>query len=163
MDKFQGFSASFFNWCKKPVNIAVIWGLSASMAVFALPAYTAADTGLIVPVSIKTLSEPTYSVVRSFRAVVTEYSKADSCHNRDKTGKCIMASGREVYVGAVACPGFLALGTKVKVRDAVYTCEDRYATWLDHVRPYPTVDIFVNSEPQGKSTETINILSTAST
>lgn len=38
-----------------------------------------------------------------------------------------MASGRQVYSGAVACPGFLKLGTKVIIKGREYVCEDRMA------------------------------------
>lgn len=38
-----------------------------------------------------------------------------------------MANGNTVYVGAVACPRNIKFGTKVIIRDTVYTCEDRMA------------------------------------
>jgi len=37
----------------------------------------------------------------------------------------IMASGKEVYLGTVACPGYLAFGQKVRIDGIVMTCEDR--------------------------------------
>lgn len=45
------------------------------------------------------------------------------------TGYCLnqqpMASGKKVYKGAIACPAFLKLGTKVEIKGRTYTCEDR--------------------------------------
>lgn len=61
-------------------------------------------------------------------AHVTGYSELDSCH----TGQsCLMASGKRAYVGAIACPRAYKLGTRVKITDTVYTCEDRTAKRLD--------------------------------
>ena len=53
---------------------------------------------------------------------VTAYSELDSCH----TGKsCLMASGKKAYIGAVACPREIKLGTKVIIDNTPYICEDR--------------------------------------
>lgn len=93
---------------------------------------------------------------RTFRAVITQYSRADSCHTV-KNGKCIMASGRAVYAGAAACPDFLNLGTMVNIDGQSYTCEDRYAKWLDRKRGLPTVDIFVEKNPYGNSVKLVTI------
>lgn len=90
----------------------------------------------------------------SFYAIVTQYSYADSCHNV-VDGKCLMASGRAVYVGAVACPRFLPLGSKVQIDGKNYTCEDRYATWVDTKRGMPTIDIFVANNPAGNSVKVV--------
>jgi 3D (Asp-Asp-Asp) domain-containing protein len=38
-----------------------------------------------------------------------------------------MASGKDVYDGAVACPSRYAFGTHVEIAGKVYTCEDRMA------------------------------------
>lgn len=47
------------------------------------------------------------------------------------TGYCLnqqpMASGKKVYKGAIACPGFLKLGTRVEIKGQEYICEDRMA------------------------------------
>lgn len=94
---------------------------------------------------------------QTFQAVLTQYSRADSCHNM-RNGKCLMASGRAVYVGAVACPYFLELGTKIVIDGETYTCEDRYAKWLDKRRGMPTVDVFVDNNPRGRSVTTVTIL-----
>lgn len=59
---------------------------------------------------------------------VTAYSEFDSCH----TGaSCKMASGKRAYVGAIACPREFKLGTKIKINDTIYQCEDRTASWVD--------------------------------
>jgi hypothetical protein len=92
----------------------------------------------------------------TFRAVVTQYSRVDSCHTV-RNGKCIMASGRPVYVGAAACPDFLDFGTRVSIDGQFYTCEDRYAKWLDKKRGLPTVDIFVGKNPRGNSVKIVTI------
>ena len=94
---------------------------------------------------------------KTFKARVSQYSYADSCHNI-KNGFCIMASGRPVYEGAVACPRWLKLGTKVRVDGKIYTCEDRYAKWVDTKFGIPTIDIFVESNPKGIKTMNIEIL-----
>lgn len=91
-----------------------------------------------------------------FQAVITQYSRADSCHTIRK-GKCIMASGRPVYVGAAACPIFLDLGTQVNIDGKSYACEDRYAKWLDQKRGLPTIDIFVEKNPHGNSIKIVTI------
>lgn len=45
----------------------------------------------------------------------------------------IMASGREVYRGAAACPAYLKLGARIHVEGlGVYTCEDRLARRFRH-------------------------------
>lgn len=97
------------------------------------------------------------AVGTKIRGVVTQYSYADSCHNV-VNGKCLMASGKPVYEGAVACPYFLKLGTKVRIHGKVYTCEDRYATWLDSKRGLPTFDMFVESNAHGLEKTDIEIL-----
>lgn len=46
------------------------------------------------------------------------------------TGYClkgVMASGKQVYNGAIACPTFMKLGTKIKIQGQEYICEDRMA------------------------------------
>lgn len=89
-------------------------------------------------------------------ATITEYSRADSCHNV-VNGKCLMASGKPVYEGAVACPKNIPLGTKVRINGQIYTCEDRTADWVQK-RNGPTFDIFVEQNPTGKFLTNIEIL-----
>jgi 3D (Asp-Asp-Asp) domain-containing protein len=54
--------------------------------------------------------------------------------------KGIMASGKETYLGAIACPREIPLKTKVNILDKIYTCEDR--TNLKYNGRY---DIFMES------------------
>lgn len=63
----------------------------------------------------------------TYMATVTKYSGIESCTNAG----CHMASGKKAYVGAVACPSKIPLGTKVKIFNRVYTCEDRTSASLD--------------------------------
>ena len=42
-----------------------------------------------------------------------------------------MASGNQVYDGAVACPRAIPLGTKVCIEHKLYVCEDRTAKKYD--------------------------------
>lgn len=56
-------------------------------------------------------------------AEVTAYSEIDSCHHKN----CAMASGKRAYVGAVACPREIKLGTMVIIDNKPYICEDRTA------------------------------------
>lgn len=58
---------------------------------------------------------------------VTMYSGVESCNDKN----CTMASGKSAYTGAVACPRKYELGTKVKIGDSIYTCEDRTAVRYD--------------------------------
>lgn len=97
------------------------------------------------------------TATKTFKAVVTQYSRADSCHNK-KNGLCLMASGKAVYAGAVACPTFLKLGTHIALQGKIYTCEDRYATRLDTQRGLPTIDVFVEANARGRAIETIYVL-----
>jgi hypothetical protein len=68
-----------------------------------------------------------------------------------------MASGKAVYVGAAACPTFLPFGTRVAVNGREYTCEDRYARWLDRSRGLPTIDVFVEENPRGRDIVTVSV------
>lgn len=65
--------------------------------------------------------------------IVTAYSPKEGCDDPE----CIMASGKRVYEGAVACSRAIPLGTKIKVAGKIYTCEDRLAKRFDD-----RVDIF---------------------
>lgn len=76
------------------------------------------------------------------KAKITMYSRKDSCHN-PRGNECLTAAGRDTKAGVtVACPRNLKLGTKVMIDGFVYTCEDRYSTYLDAKRGLPTFDIF---------------------
>lgn len=60
-------------------------------------------------------------------ALVTAYSEIDSCHYEN----CAMASGKRAYVGAIACPRDIELGTEVIIDNTTYICEDRTNKNLD--------------------------------
>lgn len=55
----------------------------------------------------------------------------------------IMASGKRVYVGAIACPRDIPLKTKVEIGGKEYVCEDRMALKNDG-----KYDIFVGSKAE---------------
>jgi|GEM_PF-3471423 len=59
-------------------------------------------------------------VVAKVYAYNSEVSKTDS-------DPFIMASGKIVYNGAIACPSFMDLETKIGIDGKIYTCEDRMA------------------------------------
>lgn len=63
----------------------------------------------------------------TLNADVTAYSEIDSCHYEN----CIMANGVRAYVGAVACPRNIKLGTKVEIDGIMYECADRTAKFVD--------------------------------
>lgn len=43
----------------------------------------------------------------------------------------VMADGKIAHVGAIACPRIIPLGTKVKILNIVFTCEDHTAQKYD--------------------------------
>ncbi len=58
-----------------------------------------------------------------------------------------MASGNEVYVGAIACPSAYEFGTRIRVPGmGVYTCEDRMARRHRHKKH--RFDIFMNTRKE---------------
>jgi 3D (Asp-Asp-Asp) domain-containing protein len=58
-----------------------------------------------------------------------------------------MASGNEVYVGAIACPSAMAFGTRIHILGmGLYTCEDRMAR--RHRRKQHRFDIFMHSRDE---------------
>lgn len=44
----------------------------------------------------------------------------------------IMANGEKVHQGAVACPRFIPLGTKICINNKSYTCHDRLSKKYDN-------------------------------
>lgn len=65
------------------------------------------------------------------------WSKADftaytASSDETDASPLVMASGKMVYIGAMACPRSIEIGTRIEVRGlGVYTCEDRMAERLD--------------------------------
>lgn len=90
-------------------------------------------------------------VVKTITVNRTKYSRADSCHNPKRVGDkiwCLTAIGRDTVEGVtVACPRDIKLGTRVRFKGTthVYVCEDRYSTWVDDKRDYPTIDVFAEA------------------
>jgi 3D (Asp-Asp-Asp) domain-containing protein len=70
------------------------------------------------------------------RAEFTAYSAGDGY-----TPGIIMASTKEVYEGAIACPSKYKFGTKIEVEGKIYTCEDRMAK---RFREGEYFDIYMN-------------------
>lgn len=59
----------------------------------------------------------------------------------------IMASGNEVYVGAIACPSAMDFGTRIRILGmGLYTCEDRMAR--RHRIKKHRFDIFMNTRKE---------------
>lgn len=75
-------------------------------------------------------------------AEVTAYN-ADIAQTDDRPRE--MASGKEVYDGAIACPIYLALGDKVVIEKKIYTCEDRMAQRFRNSHHY---DIFMEDKDE---------------
>ena len=103
---------------------------------------------------------------KKIKAVITKYSREDSCHNpKVVNGKtlCLTAIGRDTKEGTtVACPRNIKLGTKVEIMGKTYVCEDRYSAYLDEKRGLPTFDIFLEKgslgSMPGKRIATVTIL-----
>ena len=73
-------------------------------------------------------TEITYKEPQGDLRTISYYSAIDSCH----TGiDCLMANGERAYVGAVACPRELELGTVVNIDGIDYTCADRTSLTYD--------------------------------
>lgn len=80
-----------------------------------------------------------------FEGVFTAYNAEVNQTDNDPT---IMASGKEVYVGAIACPSKYDFGTKIKVNGKTYTCEDRMAK---RFRDGEYFDIYMDSQEEALS------------
>lgn len=58
--------------------------------------------------------------------IVAEFSAYTARVEETDSDPRTMASGKEVYAGAIACPAQYEFGTEIEVRDmGVYVCEDR--------------------------------------
>ena len=82
-----------------------------------------------------TISEPSASIERNFCTLnVVDCPAKFKPKIKTVTAYClkgIMASGKRVYKGAIACPREIPLGTKVKIQNKIYTCEDRLSLRYD--------------------------------
>lgn len=65
---------------------------------------------------------------------VAEFSAYTASVDETDASPLIMASGKEVYIGAIACPRDIKLGTTIEVKGhGVYVCEDRMnARYTNH-------------------------------
>ena len=63
-----------------------------------------------------------YKIAVFREAEVSAYNPVEAQTDGDPM---IMSSGNRVYDGAIACPRWLELGTRVEILGRVYTCEDR--------------------------------------
>lgn len=65
--------------------------------------------------------------IETYTATVTAYTAIETCRDR-----CTMASGKQAYVGAAACPRDIPLGTWVDIQGiGIVVCEDRTAQRVD--------------------------------
>lgn len=62
-----------------------------------------------------------------YNAKITAYTKKETCPDR----KCIMANGKEAYIGAIACPRRIKLGTRAIIDGIEYICSDRTSLKYD--------------------------------
>lgn len=84
----------------------------------------------------KQTGEAEMETQEEIRAEFTAYSAGDGY-----TPGIIMASTKEVYEGAIACPAKYKFGTKIEVEGKIYTCEDRMAK---RFRDGEYFDIYMN-------------------
>lgn len=65
--------------------------------------------------------------------------------------ECINAMGKHPVFGTVACGRGIPLGTRIAISGiGTFTCEDRYAKWLDEKRDLQTVDLFSGFGPEAE-------------
>jgi len=71
-----------------------------------------------------------------------EFSAYTASVDETDENPLIMASGKIVYIGAIACPRHIKLGTVIELKSGVrYTCEDRM-----NIRYKNNFDIFMSSK-----------------
>ena len=62
----------------------------------------------------------------------SEFSAYTASSDETDASPLVMASGKMVYVGAIACPRSIEIGKRIEVRGlGVFTCEDRMAEKYD--------------------------------
>ena len=69
--------------------------------------------------------EATYIPYINGEVIIAEVTAYNPTEEQCGSNPTIMASGSEVYSGAVACPSWIEFGTVVKIDDIMYICEDR--------------------------------------
>ena len=87
------------------------------------------------------IDEPEYTEI--FATIYAYSSEVEQTDSDPYT----MASGNKVYDGAIACPEFVAFGTKVEVKEKMYTCEDRMG---ERYRNKNYFDIWMTTKEEAK-------------
>lgn len=78
---------------------------------------------------------------------VAEFSAYTASADETDSSPLIMASGKMVYLGAIACPRSMKLGTVIELKNGEqYTCEDRM-----HARYQNHFDIFMTTKQEAKN------------
>ncbi len=91
---------------------------------------------------VKAPSNP-LGIFQEVRAETTMYNPVPEQTDGDPD---IMASGKRVYIGAIACPREIPLGSIVEIEGEYYICEDRTA-----VKHNGVFDILSFSEGEAKN------------
>lgn len=88
---------------------------------------------------------PNYKHKEAFCATITAYNAEIG---QTDSEPLIMASGKKVYPGAIACPKRFKFGDKVEIQGKIYICEDRMAL---RYRDGNYFDIYLESKKEAKS------------
>lgn len=115
-------------WCLYRISIFSLGVIAGLAGYYSFVTYQSLSTPVVfenqplVLVAHAKEAEPVIEWKKGeFSAYTADESETDSQPD-------IMASGKKVYAGAIACPAFLSFGTKVEVKgQGTFTCEDRMA------------------------------------
>jgi 3D (Asp-Asp-Asp) domain-containing protein len=82
------------------------------------------DNGLLMG---NTIIQPNWAHIsnKSYYEVIAEVSAYNNYASQTWGDPNLMASGRRVFEGAIACPSWLEFGTIVEINGRQYVCEDR--------------------------------------
>lgn len=103
-----------------------------------------APTGMPLDLAWRAYSDECSTTPRPIVIQATTTAYSASSDETDDT-PTIMASGKTVYQGAIACPKWLDFGTKVYINGTPHICEDRMAK---RYRYTPHFDIFSPSKAE---------------
>lgn len=99
---------------------ATFLAIATAIVLFFSSAYAAANgSDVLIKETPRELTP-----IETFTGIVTGYSSTEA--QTDDT-PFTTASGSRVHVGTIACPARFKFGTKVKIWDSIFTCEDRMA------------------------------------